>query len=195
MKPAPDLVRIPEGATDPAGEPDEVWMERFVSGDARGFEVLFSRHAGAVRRFVGRMAGKDAADDLTQTTFLSLVRARGRFRKGATFKPWLFAIAANAARDHLRRRRPEDLTDEGELPQTAAPAPAESDAGLERRVQQAIAQLPAQQREAILLHRFEGLSFAEVAQAVGASESAVKVRAHRGYERLRELLQDVKEGA
>ena len=170
-------------------------MERFVSGEARAFEVLFSRHAGTVRRFVGRMAGKDAALDLTQTTFLSLVRARGRYRKGAAFKPWLFAIAANAARDHLRRRKPEDLTAEGELPQgAAAELPPESDRGLERRVHEALAQLPAPQREAILLHRFEGLSFAEVAQAVGASESAVKVRAHRGYERLRALLQDVKEG-
>jgi RNA polymerase sigma factor (sigma-70 family) len=175
--------------------PDEVWMERFLQGDARAFDVLFGRHAPSVRRFVARMAGPEAADDLTQATFLSLVRARDRFRRGSAFKPWLFAIAANAARDHLRRRRPEQLTDEGELPQVEAEPPPSTDQGLERKVREAIDQLPAAQREAILLHRFEGLSFAEVAQAVGASESAVKVRAHRGYQRLRELLSGVKEEA
>ena len=65
------------------------------------------------------------------------------------------------------------------------------DPGLEKAVRAALAQLPDAQREAILLHRFEGLSFAEIAEHVGLTESAVKVRAHRGYERLRELLKGV----
>lgn len=165
-------------------------MERFVQGEAEGFDVLFTRHAGAVRRYVARMVGPAAADDLTQTTFLSLVRARGRYRAGSPFKPWLFAIATNAARDHLRRRRPEDLTADGAPPKDVpAETGPQQDPGLERQVRAALDQLPAPQREAILLHRFEGLSFAEIAQSVGVTESAVKVRAHRGYLRLRELLQ------
>lgn len=165
-------------------------MERFVQGQAQAFDVLFARHAGGVRRYLARVAGPAAADDLTQTTFLSLVRARGRYRLDLAFKPWLYAIATNAARDHLRRKKPEELTFDGapprDVPAEAAPL---SDPGLERQVRQALDQLPAPQREAILLHRFEGLSFSEIAQALGVSESAVKVRAHRGYLRLRELLQ------
>jgi RNA polymerase sigma-70 factor (ECF subfamily) len=170
-------------------EADEVWMERFVQGQAEAFDVLFARHAGAVRRCLARMVGPAAADDLTQTTFLSLVRARGRYHPGAPFKPWLFAIATNAARDHLRRRRPEDLTADGAPPRDVAAEPGpQPDPGLERQVRAALDRLPGAQREAILLHRFEGLSFAEIAQTLGVSESAVKVRAHRGYLRLRELL-------
>ncbi|MFY0574281.1 RNA polymerase sigma factor [Cystobacter fuscus] len=61
-----------------------------------------------------------AAEDLSQQTFLSLVKARGRFQEGSRVKPWLYAIATNAARDWQRRKRPEELTDEGELPAQVA---------------------------------------------------------------------------
>ena len=64
---------------------------------------------------------------------------------------------------------------------------APRDFALERTVRQALAQLPPPQREAIVLHRFEGFSFSEIAEVLGLSESAVKVRAHRGYVRLRGL--------
>ncbi len=132
------------------------------------------------------------ADDLVQTTFLSITRARGRFIQGARFKPWLYAIATNAARDAQRRRR-ELTTETGEvLTGDAAKVDAvEPDPGLERAVRPALAQLPEAQREAIELHRFDGLSFAEIAETAGVTESAVKVRAHRGYEKLRELLKGV----
>lgn len=172
-------------------------MTRFCQGDARAFELLFSRYHRAVHAYLFRMLGnRSAAEDLAQATFLSLVRARGRFIQGNRFRPWIYAIATNAARDWMRRRRPEDLTEEGELPAGAvADTAAPRDLGLERRVHQALGQLPEAQREAIIMHRFEGLSFAEIAEALGLTESAVKVRAHRGYERLRELLADLKEGA
>ena len=91
-----------------------------------------------------------------------------------------------------RAGQPEDLTAGGELPRDAeAEAPAESDAGLEKVVRQALERLPENQREVIVLHRFEGMSMSEIADALGASESAVKVRAHRGYEKLREWLRGV----
>jgi RNA polymerase sigma factor (sigma-70 family) len=163
-------------------------MEQFCQGDETAFDALFERHAPAVRGYLARLVGSAAlADDLTQTTFLSLVRARGRFLKGARFKPWLYAIATNAARDS-KRRRTESLTPKGELPADEGEEMAVRDFGMERQVHAALKQLPDSQREAILQHRFHGLSFAEIAVAEGVTESAVKVRAHRGYERLRELL-------
>ena len=79
----------------------------------------------------------------------------------------------------------------GELPATEGEEPAMRDPGLERQVHAALRQLPDQQREAILQHRFHGLSFKEIAAAEGVTESAVKVRAHRGYLRLRELLKEL----
>ncbi len=172
---------------------DEELMDAFREGDAQAFDALFSRYAPLVRSYLRRMAGGDSAhaDDLLQATFLSVVRARGRFSRGARFKPWLYAIATNAARDAHRRGKSEALTDDGTVPEQEAEPVALKDPGLERQVQKALAQLPAAQREAIVLHRFEGLSFAEVAQVVGLTESAVKVRAHRGYEALRGLLKGV----
>lgn len=167
-------------------------MERFVKGDARAFDALFSRHAGNLRRYLQRMSGSAAiADDLTQTTFVSMVKGRGRFQQGAKVKPWVYAIASNAARDWRRRTKFEAVAPDGELPEVEAEPAAERDPGLEKAVKQALAQLPEAQREAIVLHRYEGLSFAEIAAGAGVTESAVKVRAHRGYERLRELLKGV----
>jgi RNA polymerase sigma factor (sigma-70 family) len=171
---------------------DEELMEAFRGGDAKAFDTLFSRFAAPVRSYLLRMVGNGAqADDLVQATFLSVVRARGRFLRGSRFKPWLYAIATNAARDARRRGKSESLTDDGSLPDEAAEPAVVKDPGLERQVRQALAQLPDAQREAIVLHRFEGLSFAEIAQVVGLTESAVKVRAHRGYQALRGLLQGV----
>lgn len=167
-------------------------MERFLEGDARAFDALFGRHAGNLRGYLQRMCGSAAvADDLTQTTFVSMVKGRGRFQRGAKVKPWLYAIATNAARDWRRRTKFESVSDDGTLPEGEAEPGPQLDPGLEKAVKQALAQLPEAQREAIVLNRYEGLSFAEIAATAGVTESAVKVRAHRGYERLRELLKGV----
>lgn len=164
-------------------------MEAFLDGDTRAFDALFARHAPAMRSYLQRLTGSAAvADDLTQTTFVSMVRGRGRFQRGAKVKPWLFAIATNAARDWSRRSKFERVTEEGELPDAPVEEGPEVDPGLAKAVKHALAQLPESMREAIVMHRFEGLSFAEIAEHAGVTESAVKVRAHRGYERLRELL-------
>ena len=149
-------------------------MDLFCQGNAHAFDALFSRHAPAVRGYLAHLVGSTAqADDLTQTAFLSLVRARGRFIKGSRFKPWLYAIATNAARDSRRRGKYEMLTEKGEVPNDAGEEMQVRDPGLEKQVHAALGQLPHAQREAILQHRFLGLSFAEIAIAEGVSESAV----------------------
>lgn len=177
--------------TDERDVTDEALMERFCQGEPGAFDALFSRHAAAVRGYLWRLTGHGAtADDLTQATFLSLVRARGRFEAGKRFTPWLYAIATNAARDWRRRGKHEEVSDDGALPEESV-EPATRDRGLEKQVQQAVAQLPDAMREAVVLHWFEGLSFGEIADIAGVSESAVKVRAHRGYEKLRESLKGV----
>ena len=170
-------------------ETDEGLMRRFCDGDAAAFDTLFERYAAPLHGYLWRLLGDRAlVDDLTQATFLSLVRARGRFREGSRFRPWLYAIATNAARDHARRAH-ERLTATGELPTDLASEEAPvQDAPLQAAVQRALAQLPESWRTVVVMHRFEELPFAEIAEALGTTEGAVKVRAHRGYERLRELL-------
>src|SRR5215471_8966485 len=182
-----------DAGVEASQDSDESLMARFCDGELPAFEKLFQRYGRPIRAYLTRLVGPSPAEDLAQATFLSVVRARGRFDRKARFRPWLYTIATNAARDYFRRHR-EELTADGELPSEASDpdgSPVSRDDGLERAVQNALAQLPEGQRLAIVMHRFQNLSFAEIAQALDLSESAVKVRAHRGYKRLRELLEGV----
>jgi len=170
---------------------DDSLMARFCQGDESAFDALYARHAQAVIAFLTRMVRDPTlAEDLLQTTFLSVVRARGRYQPGTAVRAWIFAIAANAGRDALRRRRSrmEDLSTTGAPPEIAAAPGPLADPGTERAVQDALMKLPVEQREAVVLHKLQDLSFDEIATALGISVSAAKVRAHRGYQRLRELL-------
>jgi RNA polymerase sigma factor (sigma-70 family) len=194
LKPDPASLRIQGrdahggGETGlPADATDEALMSRFIEGDRGAFEVLFQRYSQPIQGYLQRMVGSEAqAEDLTQLTFLSVLRARDRFRPGSLFRPWLYAIATNAARDQHRRKRPEEPLEQAEA-ESEEPL-AQVDPFQRKAVRDALARLPESQRVPIVMHRFEGLSFAEIAEAVGATETAVKVRAHRGYEKLRELL-------
>jgi len=178
-------------------------MTRFCNGDEKAFSALYDRHAPQLEVFLRRFVRDRAlAEDLLQTTFLSFVRARGRYVATAGVRAWLYAIAANAGRDALRRRgaRREDPFDADSLYLASntraaddsslwsSPSFSMSDPNLARAVGEALQQLPADQREAVLLHKLQGLSFPEVATALGTSVGAAKVRAHRGYQRLRVLL-------
>src|SRR3954454_14039530 len=101
-------------------------MEQFCRGDETAFDALYERHAPPVLAFLTRMV-RDAAlaEDLLQTTFLSVVRARGRYQPGTAVRAWVFAIATNAGRDALRRRRArrEDLSSTAvPVAEVAAPA-------------------------------------------------------------------------
>jgi RNA polymerase sigma-70 factor (ECF subfamily) len=167
-------------------------MEQFCRGDETAFDTLYARHAPPVLAFLTRMV-RDAAlaEDLLQTTFLSVVRARGRYQPGTTVRAWVFAIASNAGRDALRRRRArrEELSSAAVAAAAdAAPAPDHGDPAAARAIAEALMKLPVDQREAVVLHKMQELSFDEIAAALGISVSAAKVRAHRGYHRLRELL-------
>lgn len=172
---------------------DEALMERFCEGDASALEALFNRHARSVHGFLANMVRNEAlADDLLQQTFLSVIRSADRYQRGAKVSPWLLTIAANAARDSLRRTRLRIEVAEPVTPeQEPSVTPALSDPGARRRIEAALATLPDQQREAVLLHKLEGLSFDEIGRSLGISETAARIRAHRGYEKLRVLLEEL----
>lgn len=170
-------------------ETDEQLMERFCDGDSRALEVLFTRHAGGVHGFLRRMVGDATlAEDLLQQTFLSVVRSADRYQRGAKVMPWLLTIAGNAARDARRSKRLRVEVSDEEAAHEPAVEAAPSDPGERRRIEAAFAGLPEGQREAVVMHKLNGLSFAEIGEALGISETAARIRAHRGYEKLRELL-------
>ena len=169
---------------------DEALMERFRGGEAAALEALFTRHSRGVHGFLVRMVRDEAlAEDLLQQTFLSVVRSVDRFQRGAKVWPWLLTIAANAARGSLRHQRQgvEVLGEEPGLEPSVTPTP--SDPGARKRIEAAFAAMPASQREVVLLHKVEGLSFEEIAGMLGITSTAAGIRAHRGYEFLRPLLE------
>lgn len=174
---------------------DEELMRRFRDGEDAAFDALYARHSGAVFGFLQRLVRDEAtAEDLVQVTFTSLVRSRDRFLDSMKLTPWLFTIAANAARGVHRQRAVRTRAHETQqLGAEVSVAPPEFDPGLRREVDAAMNKLPPAQREAVVLHKVQGLSFEEVAQVLGVSPTAARIKAHRGYEKLRELLANLKD--
>jgi RNA polymerase sigma factor (sigma-70 family) len=171
---------------------DEELMAAYVDGDQGAFRLLFARHAPLLTRVVrAQIRSDEEAHDLVQQVFLQLHRARRDYRKGDPLKPWLFTIAYNLCRDRWRA-----TAHRREVPVAGAELEAGStdaaDLLQERQrsdlLRAALVDLPDDQRRVIEMHWFADLPLPEVAAALGVSLSAVKVRAHRGYERLRKNL-------
>jgi RNA polymerase sigma factor (sigma-70 family) len=147
---------------------DEALMLAFCGGSEAAFAELFDRYAEPLRRLITRMTGNPTLSmDLVQSAFLSVIRARGRFIHGNMFKPWLYAIAINGLRTHLQRAKREVLSADGETPDPGY-EPTLVDPGMQKEVIFALGQLPVDQREAVILHQFEGFSFAEIAVSLGS---------------------------
>jgi RNA polymerase sigma-70 factor (ECF subfamily) len=171
---------------------DEDLMERYKAGDRAAFGELFRRYAPLLLRVMQQQLGRrEDAYDLVQQTFLQLHRSKQDFRRGSLLRPWLLTIAMNLRHRHFRRlgRHPETQLDLEFLEElqlhTGSRVRDAADASCE--VHALLAGLPAEQREVIVLHWLQGLSFNEVAVVVGANLSAVKVRAHRGYVAIRKI--------
>lgn len=168
-------------------------MAAYTAGDAPAFRIIFERYAPLLMRTMLReLYVREEANDLVQQTFLQLHRARADFDPGQKLKPWVFTIAVNLKREYFRRkkRRPERSFDPASMAEPAVAALGAARVEAQRTLARVLGDLPADQRQVIELHWFDGLEFPEVAEVVGASVSAVKVRAHRGYVRLRRALGD-----
>lgn len=164
-------------------------MGRYADGDPEAFETVYRLLAPMVERCHRRWAGPAAAEDLTQQTFMKIHRVRDRYQRGSPVGPWVLSIARHLAIDSLRKRgrNREWLTDRGHLPELTS-EPVIDDRDVAEAVRAAVAELPQAQRDVIALHKLEERPFAEVADLLGIQEGAARVRAHRAYGRLRELL-------
>ena len=178
---------------------DSALMSRLAAGDDLALNILMTRWSGRVVGFIYRMTGRhETAVDLAQETFVKLYQARTRYRPQDSFSTYLFAIAVNLARNRLRwwRRRPtvelqEWSAAEGAGTEETREAGASALERAERAaaVQAAIAALPRELREAIVLFEYERLSQAEIAAIVGVTSKAVETRIYRAREKLRAALQ------
>ncbi len=173
-------------------------MLRYCDGDAQAFRELYALVAPRLLGYLAKMTRDRAvADDLLQQTFLKLHRARAAYVRGADPVPWLYSIAHRTFIDEARRqKRAVVRTADDEVPEVPAAITGESferrdepaDPELARAALDALARLPDQQREAVVLTKLDGKSVAEAAAIAGTTVGAMKVRAHRGYEALRKLL-------
>ncbi len=166
----------------------ETLMVRYQQGDAGACGDLVTRLSPALHRFfMARFVSRRYADDLLQETWLRIHQVRHTYRPGDPVLPWLYAIARNIRVDQYRKaRRVEDREQQVErLPEVAA---QQMDRGPD--LEALLASLPESQREVIAMLKISGMSLEEVARATSSSVGSVKQKAHRAYEKLRELLTD-----
>ncbi|MDP9234027.1 MAG: sigma-70 family RNA polymerase sigma factor [Actinomycetota bacterium] len=172
--------------------PDEDLLRRFVDGDDDAFSELMRRHEDRVFAVAYRITGdRSEALDATQEAFISLFKRAKSFRGDSAFSTWLYRIGMNAAYDVIRKRRPTvearpDLTQE--LGASGATAMEEA-AGIRSDVAGALAALPAEYREAVVMHDLGGIPYEEIATLTKVSLGTVKSRISRGRGRLAELLE------
>ena len=162
-------------------------MARMQDGDGDSCRVLLDDIGPLLMNFLRRrIADRDALEDVYQETIMALFQARHTYDPARPLEPWLFAIARNVAADHARhfwtRASFEQLTDN--VPEQPANSEPRSDPNLE----DAMARLPEQQREAFSMLKLEGLSIEQAADRAGVTVGALRVRAHRAYKTLRKLI-------
>jgi len=167
-------------------------LDRFRQGDVDAFETLFRLHQRAVYGWVLRIVRKpDAAEEVTVEAFWRIHKAHARFDPRHSFEAWARTIATHAALDCLRSHRQErdSLTDSfAEPPAPATPDPAVT-AEIRNKTALAFGRLPPRLRVAALLAVVEELPYKEVAEALGISVTAVKLRVFRALRLLRQDLQ------
>lgn len=185
-----------------AAESDESLLARHRRGDAGAFETLVRRHASGLLGFLVRMTrDRSRAEDLFQETFLRVHTKADTFKPEQRFKAWLYAIAAHAAIDVRRRdaRAPGFASFDAETDDRPAlaeklaaemPHPAEKLSADERKnhVRAAVEQLPPRQRATVALAYFEGLTYPEVADALGCTVGTVKTQVSRAMQALARIL-------
>ena len=173
---------------------DQELMRIVQAGDFSPATEIYDRYSSRIYNFAYRfLKNSEAAEDATQEVFVKMLKHANQFHGDAKLSTWLFSITANWCRDYLRKS--DNKAKEAEDVLISIPAPAElaPDRNLERRqnelrVQKALGALTPEQREAILLSRYQGLSYAEIAQISGCSEGAVKTRVFRAMETLKKAL-------
>ncbi len=174
-------------------------------------DALYTQEAPRIRRYLSRVVGAQEAEDLVQEVFARAHAAIASHRGEARLTTWLFRIATNAAIDHLRRSAPQRVTlardpavgpgptcesgcadppEGGDCANAASSAEADLIRSEMRRcIAQLVSSLPASSAAVLVLGEIEGLKDREVADALGLSLEAVKIRLHRGRRRLRRLLE------
>lgn len=184
------------------GRSDVELMLALKAGDEDAFKELVDRHRDAVVNLTYRYLGnRTDAEDLAQEVFLKVYRARARYEPAAKFTTWLYRVAANTCLNEVRDRRrrptfaaaPFDAREDGGVPAADrnSPSPPEEAERSEMReaVRAALAELPERQRMALVLNKFHGLGYEELADSLGMTVPAVKSLLVRARENVRRRIE------
>jgi RNA polymerase sigma-70 factor, ECF subfamily len=170
-------------------------MRQVRGGRVAALATLFERHHARLYRYCLRMTGnRPAAEDLVQDCFMRILRYKSTFRDDSEFVPWMFGVARNTCLGYLRKHGAEVVGDEGV--EIAAEA-VEHDPAAEQQgeiLRRALLALPAERREVLVLSRYEFKTYEEIADVLGCSVGAVKVRAHRAMKQLKEVFLEMTGG-
>lgn len=178
---------------------DEDLMLAYAGGDAGAFDALYARHKGPLFRFVLRsVKARGEAEEIFQEIWMRVIESRTRYVVSAKFTTWLYTVAHHRLVDHWRARGLTLVSlddEEGTVPEPAAGPQDEPHRVVEgrqalARLAEAIAALPAAQREAFLLHQEGGLTAAEIAATTGTNEEAAKSRLRYAMDKLRKAMGD-----
>ncbi len=168
--------------------------------DETSFSLLVERHRGTLVQHLSRMVQNPAvAEELAQDVFLRIHRSRGTWEPSAKFTTWLFRISTNVAYNYFRdeRHHNRNVSLDRDVPNARKrefPDRMESvednliDDVRVRQIREAIQNLPVKQRSAVLMHKYEEMDYAQIAQVLGCTPSAVKAMMFRAYESLRAQL-------
>jgi RNA polymerase sigma-70 factor, ECF subfamily len=199
-----DLKRAGRPAEEEENE-DVRLMGLVAGGDMPAFEQLVERHQALVTGTAARMLGSNSdVEDIAQQVFIRVWKSAGRYRPRAKFTTWLLKITRNLVFNELRRTKrraqlplqPDPESEEIALPDAATPAPDASllENELQQAIENAITQLPETQRMALILRRYEDLSYEDIAEVLDLSVPAVKSLLFRARTELRGRLSKYLQG-
>jgi len=174
-------------------------MQKVRDGDVGQLGILFERHHGRLYNYCLRLTGDpETSRDLVQEVFFRILKYRGTYREGGTFLPWFYRMARNACYDHFRssgREVPADL----EAMDTPSPAPPPTEEAERREevrlLSRALARLPVEKRELLVMARFGSLGYREMAEILDTTAGALRVRVHRALKELRDMCRQMEREA
>ncbi|NIR48575.1 RNA polymerase sigma factor [candidate division KSB1 bacterium] len=167
-------------------------MLQVREGDLGKLGVLFERHHKLLYNFFLRLTGnREVSEDLVQDVFFRILKYRHTYQGRSAFTLWMFQIARNARFDHLKKKKKYDAVQDDEIPEHISqdPIPVEN---LERYqetalLHSALAKLADEDREVLVLSRFQNFKYKEIAELLGCAEGTIKARVHRAIKNLRDV--------